>query len=553
LILEKIGSGGMGVVYAAYDPELDRRIALKALHTASDPERDTAGRSRLIREAKAMARLSHPNVVTVYDVLAEEEKIYVAMELVEGVSLRTWLEKQPRPWQEVVSAFVQAGRGLAAAHDASMVHRDFKLDNVFVGNDGRVRVGDFGLARTASATRTIRRAKKDDLGPLVSREGMLAGTPAYMAPDQLRGDPADARSDQFSFCVALYEGLYDVSPFEAATLETLAESMEGERLAPPPASSPVPSWLRGIVARGLRARPEDRFPSMHELLAALETDPRRARVRRAWVVGAVALVLAGGGVVTQNRRAEMAVCRAAQRRVDAVWGDAQRHAVREAFVATSRPYAGDTFERASRVLDAYTLALGQRAVSVCEDREPSARQALQAERVACLDGRLDELRAFVAVLARPDGETVDRAVQGARTLPSLETSATTPPPSRSACTSRARCAPAGARRKRSRSRPRTSPTRSASRFDRCSPTRSSRSPSRRRTAPTRRTRRGPTTARASPPRPRAPRATPRSPGSARASARRRRETSRGPTSSSTTPRRGRRASPTTRRSARRCC
>ncbi|HEY2511155.1 MAG TPA: serine/threonine-protein kinase [Polyangiaceae bacterium] len=422
LVLGKLGAGGMGVVYSAFDPELDRRVALKALHSSSgDRARDTEGRSRLIREAKAMARLSHPHVVTVYDVLADGEKIFVAMELVEGQTLRAWLEAQKRSWREVVGVFVQAGRGLAAAHDASIVHRDFKLDNVFVGNDGRVRVGDFGLARSGTApARGHRRTKKDDLGPLVSREGMLAGTPAYMAPDQLRGDPADARSDQFSFCAALYEGLYGDVPFSADSLEVLVETMEEDRVRPPPPNVGVPAWLRAIVERGLRSRPPERFESMHALLSALEADPRQSWKRRA-VVGVAALLgISALGAAAYHRHEGDLACGALERRLDGVWGDAERAAVREAFVATGRPYALDTFERAVRALDAYATDWGRAEVGGCREQKGEASLPLRKERSQCLDDRLADLRAFTGVLRRAEGVTVDRAVQGARALPSIE-------------------------------------------------------------------------------------------------------------------------------------
>jgi serine/threonine protein kinase len=231
LIVDTLGAGGMGIVYAAYDPELDRRVALKALHASEGESSPSAGRGRLFREAQAMARLSHPNVVTVYDVIVEGDLVLVAMELIEGESLRKWIDGARRPWRAVVDVFVQAGKGLAAAHDAGIVHRDFKLDNVLRGVDGRVKVVDFGLARSA------RRADEPPpTGPGVASvpvdmtlEGQVVGTPAYMPPDQLRGAPADTRSDQFGFCVAMYEALYGVVPFEGTTLLTLAQSMEGDR------------------------------------------------------------------------------------------------------------------------------------------------------------------------------------------------------------------------------------------------------------------------------------------------------------------------------------
>ncbi len=419
LILDQIGVGGMGIVYAAYDPKLDRRIAVKALYSASN-EVDTAGRARLVREAKAMARLSHPNVVAVYDVLQEGDQVLVAMELVEGTSLRAWLHAKRRDWREVLGAFLQAGRGLAGAHAAGLVHRDFKLDNVFMGRDGRVKVGDFGLARATSRATTAPLAAPDDGPVAVTREGALVGTPVYMAPDQLRGAPADVKSDQFSFCAALHEGLYGIPPFEGGTVFALLDSMQAERLSPPPPKSDVPRWLRAIVARGLRRRPEDRFASMNAVIAALEIDPRRARRGRVGVAIAalaVGLVVAG---VARERRGRTLECRALGRKAEHVWGDAQRGAVRAAFLSTGRPYAEDTFQRTASVLDAYAAGWSAQATEACEERVERRADDLAAQRATCRDVRLAELGAYVSVLGRAEGETVDRAVRSARALPSLD-------------------------------------------------------------------------------------------------------------------------------------
>jgi serine/threonine-protein kinase len=422
LILEKVGAGGMGVVYAAYDPKLDRRIALKALRSTTG--RDEAARGRLVREAKAMARLSHPNVVTVYDVLVEAQQVLVAMELVEGKSLRAWLDAEERSVREIVAAFVQAGRGLAAAHDAGMVHRDVKLDNILVGDDGRVKIGDFGLARSGVAVRggRARQAPKDDLGPLVSREGVLAGTPQYMAPDQLYGEPADALSDQFSFCAALYEALYFERPYEAPTLEELGRVMEEEQIRPAPLGADVPGWLRAVLVRGLRARSKDRWPDMHALLAALEVDPRAKR--RRWIALGLlgAGLLAGGALVARHRSAAARECQALENRLDGVWDERARRAVHDAFVATKRPYAEDTFARTAKVLDDHARAWAKQAILTCGERagKPPSPVSLPEQRASCLEERFSELRAFAAVLARAEGTTVDRAVQGARALPGLE-------------------------------------------------------------------------------------------------------------------------------------
>jgi serine/threonine protein kinase len=222
VILSMVGRGGMGEVYAAYDPQLDRRIALKLLHeTALGGASGRVARERLLREAKAIARLSHPNVVVVHDAGAIEdpthgERVFLAMEFVEGATLSAWLEAEPRSWRAVREVFVAAGEGLAAAHEAGLVHRDFKPQNVMVAGEGSVRVMDFGLASDSSEAASGGDGPLDLMGAAaptsrtvaLTRTGVLLGTPLYMAPEQFLGRATDARSDQFSFCVALHDGVH---------------------------------------------------------------------------------------------------------------------------------------------------------------------------------------------------------------------------------------------------------------------------------------------------------------------------------------------------------
>ena len=298
VVLRELGRGAMGVVFAAYDEELDRKVAIKLLH-AGDGEQASHGRAMLLREAQAMAKLSHPNVVAVHEVGVIGGAVFVAMEYVAGVDLHQWLTSERRPWRDAVAVLRQAGAGLVAAHREGLVHRDFKPSNVMVGEDGRVRVADFGLAArrsagTAGPSGLVRVAGA--LSETLTGEGALIGTPLYMAPELLRMAPATALSDQYAFCVALYEALYGARPFDADTLDQLTEVVEQRPLPATPPRTDVPAWLYAAVVRGLAKRPEARWPSLAELVDLLGRDPeaeRRLRRRRALqIAGAIAATAA---------------------------------------------------------------------------------------------------------------------------------------------------------------------------------------------------------------------------------------------------------------------
>ncbi len=258
-IEERLGSGAMGVVYAAVDERLGRRVAIKLLHESFDP----TGAARLLREAQAMARLRHENVVQVYDFGTHAEQVFIVMEMVEGRTLERWLREAVRGPDDILARYEQAGRALAAAHRGGVLHRDFKPENVLVDGAGRVRVLDFGLARALEAH------PDDSLSAPLTRTGSVLGTPAYMAPEQLRGDPTDARADQFSFCVALYEALYRHRPFAGVARFTPVA------VTHVPKDSRVPAAVRRALLRGLAEAPEARWPDMDALLAALRPPPPR--------------------------------------------------------------------------------------------------------------------------------------------------------------------------------------------------------------------------------------------------------------------------------------
>jgi tRNA A-37 threonylcarbamoyl transferase component Bud32 len=284
-----VGRGGMGVVYAAHDPKLCREVAIKLLNPGEERERP-------LREAQAMARLSHPNVVTVHDVGEHGDQVFIAMEYIRGQTLRRWVRERRPSWREVVDVFLAAGRGLAAAHEARLIHRDFKPENVLLGVDGRVCVTDFGLARPVDGGDEPIEPEQLDSGAelrayatSVWKTMGIVGTPPYMSPEQLGRREVDARTDQYSFCVSLFEALFDVRPFSGASFEEVAAQIAEWKIRLP-SRSEVPRRIQQVVLRGLGFNPDDRFASMDELLAALSTAAQeRSRVRPLAIAGAIAV------------------------------------------------------------------------------------------------------------------------------------------------------------------------------------------------------------------------------------------------------------------------
>ncbi len=424
-VLRLLGAGGMGVVYAAYDEELDRRVAIKLLHARGGVD-TSQGHTRLLREAQAMAKLSHPNIATVFEVGLWNDQVFIAMEFVAGPSVGEWLAAGPRSWQEVVQVLTQAGRGLAAAHASGLVHRDFKPDNAIVGDDGRVRVLDFGLARasgdmTTQAPKLMPAADRppgtSSLSEPLTMTGAVLGTPAYMAPEQHLGEPADARSDQFSFCVSLYEGLYGRRPFAGDTLGELVLNVLEGKLQTPPRERRVPAKIFAVVARGLARAPEQRWPDMTTLLAALAVDPAR---RRRWLVGlGAATLLVGATAGALTLRANAARCNGAEAQLVGVWDDERRAQVDAALRATGLPYAEDTAARVQAGLDGYatTWAAGHRDACEATAVRQEQSETTRAERMICLAQRRQELAALVDVLARADAQTIAQAVEAVHDLP----------------------------------------------------------------------------------------------------------------------------------------
>ena len=370
VVLRKLGAGGMGVVYAAYDPELDRRIALKMLLPGADTTGGSEGRTRLLREAQALAKLNHPNVVAIHDVGEHDTSVWLAMEFVEGNTLRDWLDDRPHDWREIVDVMTRAARGLVAAHAKGLLHRDFKPDNVMVSTDGRVRVMDFGLARRNEMLDTSEHGEAPTERALelsLTQVGSVMGTPSYMAPEQHVGTRADSRTDQFAFCVTLWEALYGQRPFAGKTLAELSMNVVEGKLRQPPSGSKVPAWLRAVCERGLSHKPEQRFESMSDLLRGIEASRRRASSMR-WLAAAgvvIALVGAGAGYQAHDHEQRVAACEAEGDVIAEVWNEDARSRVTKGLQDSGLSYADATIEKVLPWLDQRANEWRQASTEAC--------------------------------------------------------------------------------------------------------------------------------------------------------------------------------------------
>ena len=418
VIVNTLGAGGMGVVYAAFDPELDRKVAIKFLQ-ARPGGSETGGQTWLIREAQAMARLAHPNVVAIYDVGAiSGDRVFLAMELVDGVTLREWLE-QPRRWREVLAVMRAAGAGLAAAHAAGLVHRDFKPDNVLVGTDGRTRVMDFGLARLEGDVPATRESDlsieaRSPLSERLTVTGAVLGTPAYMAPEIYRGQGTDARADQFAFGVALYEALYRKRPFDRVAL------VEQRATAPKPPPSDVPAWLERVVLRVIALDPDQRYASMDELLVALAADPSGRRRIALGATGVLALGTVAVFALVRGGDKEPAaeLCTGAEAQLAGTWDPGARTALEAAFKKLDKPFVADAIKATETGLDAYATSWTEMRTEACRATRVLGHQAedVMTLRMQCLDLRATELRALTGLFAKADASTVHGAVSAVQKL-----------------------------------------------------------------------------------------------------------------------------------------
>ncbi|CAN5794227.1 hypothetical protein BH11MYX3_BH11MYX3_32530 [soil metagenome] len=451
VVLSELGKGGMSVVYIAYDPELDRRVALKVVRGDKLTE---AHRARLHREAQALARLSHPSVVTVFDVGDLADDTFVAMELVDGTTLREWCT-QPRTWREVVRVLALAGRGLAAAHAAGIVHRDIKPDNIVVSATGEVKLVDFGLARdlgdrsaesgdgtsgdpdpgddldhsTASGS-TLRRLEQ------ITQHGHVIGTPAYMPPEQRgRSVDADERSDQFSFCATLYEALYHQKPFKSSRKLvvdpeeqlTVAEK-RGVAIrslaAPPPKKTDVPAWLQRVVSRGLAVDRNARYPSIDALLVELDRDPQRTRQRIAIGAGALLSVATIATLVTwrfmpASSHVAAPTCGTGEDRVAASWNPERRAALERSAASRGVPWAIGAVDAFADRTEHYVADWKAMYRDACEATHVRATQSAEALdlRSACLDRHLAGLDALVNVMSEANLDALRKAGESVDSLP----------------------------------------------------------------------------------------------------------------------------------------
>jgi tetratricopeptide (TPR) repeat protein len=390
-IAGRIGAGGMGQVYRGHDPTLGRPVAIKVLGEARAASADVMEHDALLGEARAMASISHPNVVEVYEVGMDAQRVFIAMELIDGSTLGHWVSDEKPGWVEILRAYVQAGDGLHAAHMAGIVHRDFKPSNALMGRDGRVRVLDFGLATEAA----------DADGE------WIAGTPAYMAPEVLRGQAATPLSDQFSYCVSVWQALFGGRPFAAETVKGMRRAAEGQRLVRPDRTSVAKPVIDALV-RGLNPDPSQRWPSMESLLEALRkpVKPRGPFRAIAFITGWVGWKVAAGAIFVALFPAlgDADPCEALRGRSESDWSAQRRASVQSAFAERGR---GDAWRAFDDVVDAQVRGLSDAYADVCEGRRIDEETVMLDSELACLRRRYLSLERMVAAV--PDADAAQLA------------------------------------------------------------------------------------------------------------------------------------------------
>ncbi len=426
VVEREVGHGGMGVVYQADDPELGRKVALKWLLALQPEASEGPSANRLQAEAQALGRLNHPNVVSAHDFGTHGGRVWLAMEFVDGMTLRRWLKRQPRSWREVMPVLEAVARGVAAAHAAGLVHRDLKPDNVMIGHDGRIKVMDFGLARAERsrgdgpvvlATMSTEQGLLAEADPEIrmTRTGTAIGTPAYWAPEVWDGHDAGPAADQFSWCVMAWEALFSRHPYADESRESLAAAVRAGRRLLPPSGAQVPGWLRRVLLRGLAVAPRRRYPDMTRLLAALDAGRRRHRVLV--VLGVAVPAFASLLLVQQWLRVRaIAACdEQAHEAVAVVWNEAARSSLRDGLLRTGAPFAAVTADKLLPWLDAYAAAWTDAAVAVCRraDVEDGWKPELVVAARECLAERGQYLETLLGTLAAAEDDTEGRGAASA--------------------------------------------------------------------------------------------------------------------------------------------
>ena len=418
VVVRALGHGGMGAVMLAFDTQLCRRVALKVLHTHVASEES---RVRLVREAQAMARLAHPNVIGIYDVGVHDGNVFLAMEYVDGTLLSAWI-KQKHSVRDILAIMKQAGRGLAAANQAGLIHRDFKPANVIIARDGRVCVFDFGIALTEGTDSTAGAASLPPMAswteealpppsaqqssapsPRLTQDGSMLGTIGYASPEQTMGETTDSRSDVFSFCVTLWRALYGRMPFDSRSLGNYVIAVNGKARPARPVGTKVPAWLHRVVERGLALERDGRFASMKELLSALDADPTRTRRRAAAVMAVALCALAVGLAVARHTASLHAMCVAEGEEAPVAWR-AKRDDVQAAMRAETDAFASHRTDRTLALLDDYATALRVAQTESCEATRVAQTQSNEGHerRSECLLERRTQLDVLADVLAAGD-------------------------------------------------------------------------------------------------------------------------------------------------------
>lgn len=423
-VIELLGQGSMGRVYRARDTDLCRDVALKHIN----PVRSNGAHAqeRLRREARAMARVEHPAVVRLYDAEIVDDELFVAMELARGGTLAQWMSERSRSWREIIRVLIEAGRGLAAAHGVGLIHRDIKPRNILLDGHGRPKISDFGLARTLDereAGDLVAPSATDALEASLTATGAVIGTLAYMAPEQLVGEPVDARADQFAFCVVVWEALFGSRPFPGSTSAEVCAAVQAGATMAPAGRQRAPRRLVAALRRGLAADAAARWPDMTALVEELT---RALGARQRWTVAAIvsaaAIASAAAAVAIVGGREAPDPCPVPAERVAQVWSATRREALRTKLAAIDPGEGATRFARIAAAIDGGAERWSSMRVEACRATRVEGRQSelLLDRRIACLDRWLDELAETVGVAEHAgDRGEVDQAVRASTALSPL--------------------------------------------------------------------------------------------------------------------------------------